>query len=536
MDAASQRPGEPNGVDGVEEIEFEALEEKVDAQSAPDSAERVARRGTAASQGAAESSCAAEPAAPATVLLAFCNVLGGFLYGYNLGLVPMFLYFVNHFVECAQYSGAGGCSSAPHGSCSWQNATCVTATCNVTNVSSAANCPSTINTWSSSQIGLFAAASAVGGFVGAPLAHFLLPTIGKPNTMMVAALAVLVLPALTSIGYSVNSFALIIVAQFLIGIPTLFCCVACPLYVRENARPDVSRQLGTLFQVTVAASVMLAALWGLTVEPRDLHEHFSIEWRVHYLVQFQVIPALMLLIVSRLLPPEPGQGSVNSSLSSAENADARGARFTWVMVASAVLLASTNQSAIGAFVAYLPQIMKQAGLAALLGNFLGQGWAFLSSLIAIPLSTRVRPLGLYVGCVLIGGVACTVCAMALHPKVMTDEHGRLGLGMTCVFVFLSSFQIGTGPMFWTLASEIFPHRFRREGATICNMLIYGFTALVNYFFPIGVISLSGGESENQNVGLAFIFIIFGGFAVVASLALLLLNYKNTAQTAHTCHD
>jgi len=76
-----------------------------------------------------------------------------------------------------------------------------------------------------------------------------------------------------------------------------------------------------------------------------------------------------------------------------------------------------------------------------------------------------------------------------------------------VLVFIISFAIGLGPVFWLLAAEIFPLEVRSLGMGIASFCNWGANFIVALTFPILLANLGG----------SIVFWLYGAFSLIALL-------------------
>jgi MFS transporter, SP family, galactose:H+ symporter len=118
---------------------------------------------------------------------------------------------------------------------------------------------------------------------------------------------------------------------------------------------------------------------------------------------------------------------------------------------------------------YAPTIFQEAGFHSALSSILATGGVgvvnVLMTIVSIPLLDRVgrRPLLL----TSLGGMFVSLIALGLGFAV---GGGALKwIGVLSLTLYIASFAIGLGPVFWLLISEIFPLRIRGQAASIATM-------------------------------------------------------------------
>jgi MFS family permease len=109
---------------------------------------------------------------------------------------------------------------------------------------------------------------------------------------------------------------------------------------------------------------------------------------------------------------------------------------------------------------------------------------------------------------LITGTAGTTAALILlgvYFQSPTLQHDAGWVGLAALIVFIASFAVGLGPVFWLMISEIFPLGIRSKAMSVCTVANWTFNFLISYFF----LSLISG------IGKPGTFWLYAGFGVLA---------------------
>lgn len=91
-----------------------------------------------------------------------------------------------------------------------------------------------------------------------------------------------------------------------------------------------------------------------------------------------------------------------------------------------------------------------------------------------------------------------------NSSAFVHAHAIVGLG--CVLLFLFSFEMSLGPVFWLMISELYPLRIRSKAMALCTMVNWGFNFLVSYFFL----------TMTRDLGRDGTFWLFGFFALCSA--------------------
>jgi sugar porter (SP) family MFS transporter len=110
---------------------------------------------------------------------------------------------------------------------------------------------------------------------------------------------------------------------------------------------------------------------------------------------------------------------------------------------------------------------------------------------------------------LVGTVGLTVALVVLGAFFASSslQQNAAWLAVVALVVFIASFAIGLGPVFWLMIAEIFPLRERSHAMSVCTLVNWGGNFLISYFFLDFV----------NDFGRATTFWIYAGFGVLAVL-------------------
>ena len=127
------------------------------------------------------------------------------------------------------------------------------------------------------------------------------------------------------------------------------------------------------------------------------------------------------------------------------------------------------------------------------------------TIVAILLLDRVGRRAL-----LIPGTIAATCGLVLlgiffHSSTLQHEAGWVGL--VALLVFIAGFAVGLGPVFWLMISEIFPLGIRSKAMSVCTVANWAANFLVSYYF----LSLVSG------IGRPGAFWLYAGFGVLATV-------------------
>jgi SP family arabinose:H+ symporter-like MFS transporter len=153
-------------------------------------------------------------------------------------------------------------------------------------------------------------------------------------------------------------------------------------------------------------------------------------------------------------------------------------RALWVSTALAILV---QVSGINTIVDYAPAIFQSAGWkveGALASTIVVGITEFLFTLVSLLVIDRYGRKPLYI----VGSFGMAASLLALIVAVLAGHfHGVLVLAL--ILIYLAFFSSCIGPVFWTLAPEIFPNDVRGKAMTVPVLVQWVANAIVVLFFP-----------------------------------------------------
>jgi sugar porter (SP) family MFS transporter len=370
---------------------------------------------------------------------------------------------------------------------------------------------------------LAVSAVLIGAIIGALLAGRLADALGRKRTLILLATVFAIGAILTSMAPSLRWF---LAWRILVGIGVGGASVAAPMYTTELAPPARRGTMVFLFQLALTSGIAIAYwvdLW---------FANSGWGWRPMFGVA--IIPAGMLAAGMLALPDTPrwlaskgrwaaAEAVMNRAAGSAaavEMEEIRASLERDTHTAAREILAPGLRRAllvgvglailqqlvgINTIIYYAPTIFGYAGVtsanAAITATSIVGVLNVLATIVALFLVHRVgrRPLLLWgmVGMAL--SLVATGALFAIGPT-----HASTIL-LLCLLLYVVSFAIGMGPVFWLLSQELFPTRLRGLGSSISAMGNWGANLAVSITF----LTLVGA------VGRPVTFWIYAVFAMVA---------------------
>src|ERR1700744_3892529 len=376
----------------------------------------------------------------------------------------------------------------------------------------------------------FVGALLVGAVIGAAISGWAADAISRRRTTIIAGV-VYVVGALASAAAQ-SSWELIW-ARFVLGIAVGAASFVGPMYISELAPKKIRGGVTSFNQLMVVSGIFLSYIvnWAFGGATGN--------WR--WMLGLAAIPGAALAIGMYFQPFSPrwlvGQGrddEAREGLGRARESDeeieeegsskgslrdllAPGVR---AMVLIGVVMAVAQQLiGVNTVIYYAPTILKSTGLStsSAITQALSVGITnVIFTIVAILILDKVgrRPL------LIVGTIGCVIALTALGVffASSTLKHDAPGIALVCLIVYIASFAVGLGPVFWLMISEIFPLKVRSAAMSVSTVANWGANFLVSTFF----LTLTGAISVEGT------FWLYAGFGVAAIIffALRLPETKN----------
>jgi sugar porter (SP) family MFS transporter len=386
--------------------------------------------------------------------LALIAALGGFLFGYDTGVISGALLFIAKDLHASQFA---------------QQA--------------------------------FVGSLLIGAVVGAILSGFSADALSRRRTKIISG-AIYVVGALGSAA--AQSSTELIVARFVLGIAVGTASFVSPMYISELAPKRIRGGVTSFNQLMVVIGILLAYIvqWAL----KDV----SGQWR--WMLGLGAIPGLALAVGMFFQPFSPRwlvqQGREDEARevlararASSDEADEElgeireaarkegGVRDLWtpsvrpLILVGLVLAAAQQLIGVNTVIYYAPTILKFTGLST--GGAITQALAVgvtnvVFTIVAVLVLDRIgrRPL------LIVGTVGCivTLAVLGVFFASSSLQHSAPWLALVCLIVYIASFAIGLGPVFWLMISEIFPLRVRSAAMSASTVTNWASNFVVSSFF------------------------------------------------------
>jgi len=362
----------------------------------------------------------------------------------------------------------------------------------------------------------------VGAVIGALGAGRVSDWIGRRLTVLITALVFIVGVLLAAFT---PTYPTLLVARIIIGLAVGSASMVVPLYIGEIVPPRLRGGLVSLNQLAITVGILGSYLidYGLSGTGN---------WRLMF--GLAAIPAAALFLGMLFQKESPhwlirqgredeardvlrrvrNDNDIDQEIREVHEISQRQGSYRDLisprvrpLVVVGVLLAVFQQiTGINTVIYYAPTLLQGAGLgdnAALLANVVNGAVNVGMTIVAIWLLDKVgrRPLlltgtaGMAVGMVIVG------CSFIGGSTL----HG--GVAIVGLLIYIGSFAIGLGPVFWLLIAEIYPLKIRGAAMSVASMANWAANFVVTVSF-LTLLSAIGG------VGAFFLF----GFLTLVALA------------------
>jgi sugar porter (SP) family MFS transporter len=378
----------------------------------------------------------------------------------------------------------------------------------------------------------FVGALLIGAVVGAIISGFSADSLSRRRTKIIAGV-VYVVGALGSALAQTSTE--LIAARFVLGIAVGTASFVAPMYISELAPKKIRGGVTSFNQLMVVSGILGAYIvsWAL----KDVTNN----WR--WMLGLGALPGIALAVGMFFQPFSPrwliDQGredearkvlrrardndeDVDEEVAEIKEAagEEGGIRQVWKpevrpMVAVGLALAVAQQFiGVNTVIYYAPTILKFTGLStsSAITQALSVGITnVVFTIVAILLLDRVgRRVLLIVGTT---GCILSLAMLGVFFASSSLQSSASWIALVCLIVYIASFAVGLGPVFWLMISEIFPLSVRSPAMSLSTVGNWSSNFLVSSFFLtlVGAISREGTFWLYAGLGLAAL--VFFAFRV-----------------------
>ena len=340
----------------------------------------------------------------------------------------------------------------------------------------------------------------LGAVAGAIIAGWASEALGRRRSTLIAGV-IYVAGALLCAFAPTATF--LIGARFILGLAVGCASFVAPMYIAELAPKRIRGGLVSFNQLAIVTGILVAYIVNFAIKG------VPSEWR--WMLGLGAIPGLILAIGMIALPESPrwlvkhgredeakdvlGRARENESVDEEigeikevvhEEGSLRDILADAVrplLVIGLALAIFQQLIGINTVIYYAPTILKSAGVAT---SGAIQQTVFIGltnlvfTIIAVLLLDRLGRRAL----LLTGTAGCVVALIALGAYFASPslQSSAGWLALTSLIVYIASFAIGLGPVFWLMISEIFPLHLRGPAMATCTVANWAFNFAISFTF------------------------------------------------------
>ncbi|GKT15509.1 putative multi-domain containing protein [Aduncisulcus paluster] len=327
--------------------------------------------------------------------------------------------------------------------------------------------------------------------------------------------------------------------RFVIGLGVGAMSAVVPMWTGEMVNSNIRGFMTGFFQIMVTVGIMIAYLVGYAIKK-------TYNWRASYgcggLFAFVSVVCVFWIRESTTWEKKVGKTQTSPSLLEEEDKEEEPkeivgdekveeqppANVSWSELAKnypicltiAIVMPLGQQlCGINALILYSTSIFESCGYstdtASLMGVF-GVGIVnFVCTVIGVPLSDKLgrRPLML-VGYTLVG--IGNLIMFVSFSWLLDDPTTLAAVAIPGIVIFLFGFEIGPGPLYYIVMSELFPTEIKAKCFTLCNPILWFCNLLISMFFI----------SVSDAIGTNICFLIFA----IVSIAMFIILFSTLPET------
>lgn len=345
----------------------------------------------------------------------------------------------------------------------------------------------------------------LGAMLGALISGYLANKISRKWTKVISGVVYFV--AAIGCALSVNA-EMLIGFRFPLGISVGTASFVAPLYISEVSPPRVRGGLVSFNQLAVVSGILLAYVVNY------FFKDFTDQWR--WMLGVAALPGAALAVGMLTVPQTarwlvlngqkdkarevltelrsgdekadldnemPDKIEVNENEQGVRTRDLLRTGIRPVLVVGIVLAAAQQFVGVNTVIYYAPTILSDTGMgnsAALAATILVGVTNVVFTIISVLLLDRVGRRKLLLTGTTGLLLALVVLGVYFSSATLQDRFGWLALAG--LVLFIASFAIGLGPVFWLMISEIFPAGLRSKAMSVCTIVNWGANFLVAQTF------------------------------------------------------
>lgn len=344
----------------------------------------------------------------------------------------------------------------------------------------------------------------LGAVGGAAMSGMLADRIGRKWTLFVAG--VIYTGAAIASGLT-SSLLPLCIARGVLGLAVGTASFVAPMYIGEHSPKELRGGMTALTQVAITFGILIAYFVA------DALKGYSSGW--NWMFALGAVPGVVLAVSMLIVPETPrwlvehgredeAKKVLGRSHRSEQQADEEireikevseeqgtfsvrnlvGDRVRPLLVIGATMAIMQQLIGINTVIYYGSTILGFAGLS--ISSSIAQAVFigvvnFVFAIVAVLLLDRVgRRAPLIVGT---AGSVLGLIVLGWYFDMGTKfEHSNPWIALAAMMFYIACFEISLGPVFWVMIAEIFPLRARAKAMATCTMFNWGFNFIVSYWF------------------------------------------------------
>ncbi|GCE06598.1 sugar porter family MFS transporter [Dictyobacter aurantiacus] len=371
---------------------------------------------------------------------------------------------------------------------------------------------------------LAVSAVLIGAIIGAIVAGKVNDAFGRKKTLLLLAVIFTLGALLTAVS---PNYTLFLIFRAIVGLGIGAAASVVPVYISEMAPFQMRGKLVTFNQLAVTIGIAVSYWVDLAFA------HAGMGWPPMFATA--AIPGILLFVGMLMSPetprwyasrgrwaearqvleciegadPELEIAEIHTSLSIEQKQgrirDLFTPRVRMALLVGVGLAVFQQFVGINTVIYYAPTIFQSAGVSSASSAILATSVVgvvnVLATIVALLLLDKAGRRVL-----LISGCIGMIIGLALLGTIFATGAANAGLlTMLALMIYIISFAISMGPVFWLMSAEIFPTSVRGAGASVCSFSNWA----ANFIVSITFLSLIGG------IGTAHTFWLYAVIGVIA---------------------
>jgi sugar porter (SP) family MFS transporter len=340
----------------------------------------------------------------------------------------------------------------------------------------------------------------LGAVAGAILSGYLAGAIGRRRTKIISGTVFAVAAIASALSQDVWQ---LIGSRFVLGLAVGTASFVAPMYIGELVPPRIRGGLVSFNQLMITTGILVAYIVDFALKG------IANNWR--WMLGLGALPGIALALGMLLLPESPRwlverdreddarrvlcrarrRDEVDDELEEIKEVakeegklrDLLGRAVRPMLIVGLGLAIFQQIVGINTVIYFAPTILKFAGVSTSksIGEtvFIGVTNVVFTIVAVLLLDKLGRRAFLLVGT---AGLTVALFALGFFFQVAAVKQHAGWLALTALIVYIASFAIGLGPVFWLMIAEIFPLKIRSAAMSVCTVANWGFNFLVSFTF------------------------------------------------------